>query len=194
MIGIVDYGCGNLASLENALTVSGLAAQRVSRPEQIAGLERLILPGVGHFGHASACLDQAGLRQALCDYAVRGGHLLGICLGMQLLFEGSDEAEEAQGLGLVQGRALRFQGPALKVPHMGWNRVDFSDRGAAEVYFVHGYYLPKWSGPGAADWTGTCLYGQRFLAAFGYQNLSGCQFHPEKSGPWGLNFLKEALR
>lgn len=194
MIGIVDYGCGNLASLENALAVIGFRSQRVSRAEEISGLDRLILPGVGNFGHAAASLDQAGLRPVLQDYAASGGHLLGICLGMQLLFEGSAEAEKAEGLSLIQGRSQWFQDPALKVPHMGWNQVDFSNRAGGEAYFVHSYYVPAWSGPDAADWVGSCLYGERFLAAFAYKNLIGCQFHPEKSGQWGLSFLKEVLR
>jgi len=194
MIGIADYGCGNLASLENALAVLGFRSQRVSRAEEILGLDRLILPGVGHFGHAVACLDQAGLRPVLLDYADKGGRLLGICLGMQLLFEGSSEAEEAEGLGLIQGCSQEFQDPTLKAPHMGWNRVDFNNRESGEVYFVHSYYVPAWSGPEAADWVGLCSYGTRFLAAFGYKNLIGCQFHPEKSGPWGLRFLKEVLQ
>jgi imidazole glycerol phosphate synthase glutamine amidotransferase subunit len=193
MIGIMDYGCGNLASIENALAVIGLPSRRVAQAGDILGLEQLILPGVGHFGHAAACLDQAGLRGILREYAAAGGRLLGICLGMQLLFEGSDEAEEAEGLKLIKGRSRAFQDPALKVPHMGWNQVDFSNGPRAEAYFVHSYYVPAWNGPGAADWLGMCFYGERFLAAFRYGNLAGCQFHPEKSGQWGLKFLKEVL-
>lgn len=187
MIGILEYGCGNLASLENALEVLGFAHQRVGTPKALTACDRLILPGVGHFGHAMSNLRERGLEAALKAW---DRPLLGICLGMQLLFEGSEEAPEAAGLGLLPGRFTRFTDPALKVPHMGWSDLVFQAQKGA-VYFVHGYRLEGWSGPEAE--LGTAVHGAPFVAAFRCGRLGGFQFHPEKSGEVGLALLKEAL-
>lgn len=193
MIAIADYGCGNLRSLENALEALELPSRRVSSPREIGEAERLILPGVGNFGHAGAALAERGLGEALKERAAQGGPILGICLGMQLLFQGSDEAPGTPGLGLLEGRCLRFDGAGLKVPHMGWSAVDFPDRTLA-AYFVHSYFVPDWSGPGPAQALGMARYGRGFLAAFRSGNLAGFQFHPEKSGTAGLALLREALQ
>jgi imidazole glycerol phosphate synthase glutamine amidotransferase subunit len=195
MMGIVDYDCGNLRSLENALDGLGLAWRRCRRPAELAGTDRLILPGVGHFGHAMQHLAATGLAAALAEHAGRGGRLLGICLGMQLLADGSAEAPDVPGLGLAPGVYERFDGPSLKVPHMGWNRVAFDGAmTAGAAYFVHSYYLPGLAPGTPGDWQGTCAYGGReFVAAFRRGNLTACQFHPEKSGRWGLDFLREVL-
>ncbi len=187
MIGIVEYGCGNLASLENALDVLGFPHQRVITPQALASSERLILPGVGHFGHAMSNLRSRGLVEALQAW---DRPLLGICLGMQLLFEGSAEAPEMPGLGLLPGRFEAFSDPALKVPHMGWSPLDFQGR-IAPVYFVHSYRLPAWVGPEAR--IGTATYGEPFVACFRAGRLGGFQFHPEKSSRDGLALLQEAL-
>lgn len=188
MIGILEYGCGNLASLENALEVLGFAHQRVGTPEALAACDRLILPGVGHFGHAMSNLRERGLEAALKAW---DRPLLGICLGMQLLFEGSTEAPDAPGLSLLPGRFEAFTDPALKVPHMGWSPLTFQGR-TPPVYFVHSYRLPRWEGP-PAD-LGTATYGDPFIACFRSGRLSGFQFHPEKSSREGLALLGEALR
>jgi len=193
MIGIVDYGCGNLRSLENALEALCLDSRRVSAPADILAADRLILPGVGNFGHAGAALAQRGLGDALKERALAGSPLLGICLGMQLLFQGSEEAPEVPGLGLLEGRCRVFEGPGLKVPHMGWSAVEFGDRSLA-AYFVHSYYVPRWPEGAGAQVLGIGSYGRPFLAAFRSGALSGFQFHPEKSGTQGLALLKESLQ
>ena len=193
MIGIVDYGCGNLKSLENALEALGLASRRIALPGEILGEDRVILPGVGNFGHAGTELDRRGLAEPLKVRAAGGGPILGICLGMQLLFEGSEEAPDQPGLGLLEGRCELFTDPALKVPHMGWSKVDFGDKSLA-AYFVHSYFVPAWPRGRASQAIGLTDYGRPFLAAFHSGPLSGFQFHPEKSGVHGLALLKEALQ
>jgi imidazole glycerol-phosphate synthase subunit HisH len=195
MIGIVDLGCGNLASLENALAALAVPSRRVLAPELLDGLDRLILPGVGHFGHAASRLAATGLKDALRRSVARGTKVLGICLGMQLLLEGSDEAPEAAGLGLLPGRCLPLvPGPGVKVPHMGWSRVELAPSGrVGAAYFVHSYALPEVPPGVAVDWVGIARHGAPFVAALGVGPLAGCQFHPERSGPWGLAFLKEVL-
>ena len=192
MIGILDYGCGNLRSLENALEALGLENRRVATAEAIEAVDRLILPGVGHFGHAMTHLRQRDLEDALKGFVASGYPLLGICLGMQLLFEGSAEAPEMPGLRLLPGRFEAFADPALKVPHMGWSSVDFGGRTGA-AYFVHSYFLPAWPESTPCENLGLAQYGRPFVAAFRSGNLAGCQFHPEKSGAWGLGLLKEML-
>jgi imidazole glycerol phosphate synthase glutamine amidotransferase subunit len=191
-IGIVDYGCGNLKSLENALEALGLTSRRVATAAEVLAVDRLILPGVGHFGHACTELDSRGLAGPLKTRAAQGGPTLGICLGMQLLFEGSSEAPGRPGLGLVAGSCERFEDPALKVPHMGWSAVAFGDRTLA-AYFVHSYFVPRWPEGRHAEALGITQYGRPFVAAFRSGALSGFQFHPEKSGTQGLALLKEAL-
>ena len=194
MITVVDCGIGNLRSLENALAAAGLASRRAAAPADLAGAGPVILPGVGHFGAAARTLAGSGLDRALRDHAAAGGRLLGICLGMQLLFEGSAEAPGTRGLGLLPGLCAPLDAPGLKVPHMGWNRLRFSaGRAPAEAYFVHGFCIPEWPPDRPADWVATCAYGRPFLAAFRAGNLAGCQFHPEKSGRWGVGFLREVL-
>lgn len=193
MIGIVDYGCGNLRSLENALAALGHASRRLTEAGDVLDAQRVILPGVGNYGHAGAELARRGLASAVRERAQAGGPLLGICLGMQLLFEGSEEAPETPGLGLLEGRCVRFRDEALKVPHMGWNTVDLGGRTVA-AYFVHSYYLPAFPRGRAAQVLGTTRYGVPFLSAFRSGTLAGFQFHPEKSGAPGLALLDEALR
>lgn len=192
MIGIVDYGCGNLRSLENALEALALPSRRVASPGEILEADRLVLPGVGNFGHAGRELRERGLEAPLLERARRGLPLLGICLGMQLLFEGSDEAPEVPGLGLLEGRCGAFVAPGLKVPHMGWSAVDFGDR-QLSAYFVHSYRISAFPAGRPAQAVGMAAYGGPFLAAFRSGALAGFQFHPEKSGKAGLALLGEAL-
>jgi len=194
MIGVVDYGAGNLRSLENALAAVGLPSRRVSRPGVLSRCSRLVLPGVGHFGAAAAALQSSGMAAALQTWVRSNRPFLGICLGLQLLFEASDEAPGASGLGVWPGRCRPFDADCLKVPHMGWRTVHMSTGPEIPAaYFVHSYYVPIVAGPRQWDWRGTARYGVEFLAAGRSGALTGCQFHPEKSGPRGLDFLKEVL-
>lgn len=208
MIAIVDYGMGNLRSVEKALAHLGHAAEITASPERIARAERLILPGVGAFGAAMAQLGRVpegggpGLAEAVRQAAAAGVPLLGICLGMQLLLSESEEQGRHPGLGLVPGRVLRFPAtgdPELKVPHMGWNALRFPRPSplfagleeGTQVYFVHSYYCrPEDPGVVVAE----CTHGIPFCAALEQENLYAVQFHPEKSGAAGLRLLDNFAR
>jgi glutamine amidotransferase len=202
MIAIIDYGMGNLRSVEKALLKLGHAAEITSDPEAIRRAGRVILPGVGAFGAAMANLQRAEpgseplaavVREAVCS----GKPFLGICLGMQLLLSRSEEQGEHRGLDLVPGEVVRFDfadDPALKVPHMGWNALrprpgcrlfEGLDEGT-QVYFVHSYYCRPRDPAVTAAWS---THGVDFTAALGSGNVYGVQFHPEKSGAAGLRIL-----
>ncbi len=204
---IVDYGMGNLRSVQKACQTVGHEAEITSDPAALAAAERLILPGVGAFADGMDQLRRRGQVDVIREHAEADKPMLGICLGMQLLFESSTEGVSEQpvpGLGLLPGRVVRFQedrGPGearLKVPHMGWNKVDsradsalFADLPDEPfVYFVHGYYcIPA----EAADVSGVCEYGDVFCAAAERGRLWAAQFHPEKSQRVGLAILKNFL-
>lgn len=206
-LAIVDYGGGNLKSLENALDRLGLPFERVSDARGVAAADRVVLPGVGHFGAAAERLAASGVGEAVRAVAGRGGRVLGICLGMQLLFEASVEAPGARGLGLLPGCFRRlgeapFTGASaddggrrrLKVPHTGWDRVDTGpERPAGWFYFVHAYALPAAEVAPGAFAAGWCDYGGLFLTSLRRGGLAGAQFHPERSGEAGLDYLKEVL-
>lgn len=193
MIGIVDYGRGNLRSVEKALQKLEFEALILSSPRDISKVRGLILPGVGAFADAMAALQKGDWLGPLQAYVAAGKPFLGICLGMQLLFEIGEEHGEHQGLGFLEGRVVKF--PAgLKIPHMGWNTVtirypnvicaNIPDR--SYFYFVHSYYAaPRDEACVAA----TSDYGLEFPAVVGRANVWGAQFHPEKSSPWGLKML-----
>jgi glutamine amidotransferase len=195
MIAIVDYGVGNLGSIRNMFKRVGLEAQIVSEPDLLAQARKIILPGVGAFDYAMERLDASGLRPVLESKALEEKvPVLGICLGMQLLTEGSDEGKRP-GLGWIKARAERFpEGGGLKIPHMGWNLVTRSRRSPltegleddARFYFVHSYAV---SVKDEADSILTCDYGIRFEAAINRGNLYGAQFHPEKSHRFGMRLL-----
>ncbi|MBN2207249.1 MAG: imidazole glycerol phosphate synthase subunit HisH [Candidatus Aminicenantes bacterium] len=194
MIGVVDYGAGNLGSVRNALDRAGLPSRPVATPEDLPGLSGLILPGVGSFGPAAAALDASGMTEGLRAWALSGRPLLGICLGLQLLFERSEEGEAGRpGLGLFAGRVVRLDGP--RAVHIGWNRVRVVGPGPLAppdeepdwFYFVHGYVVrPDEEAIVAA----VADYGCVFAAVVGRRNVWGVQFHPEKSGPAGLAVLR----
>jgi imidazole glycerol phosphate synthase glutamine amidotransferase subunit len=191
MITLIDYGAGNLASLEGALSRLGLSFQLAATPGEDAG-GLLLLPGVGHFGAAKRRLRESGWWGALPERA-QTRPLLGICLGLQLLAEGSDEAGE-DGLGLLRGTARKL-GPGVKVPHMGWSRVKaamahpaMEGADGAWLYFIHSYALE--TGP---DTLLTADHGQAFTAVAGRGRVLGFQPHPEKSAQDGLRLLKQAL-
>jgi imidazole glycerol phosphate synthase glutamine amidotransferase subunit len=195
MITVLDYGGGNLASLEGALEAFGLPFRRAAAPSEAAPRGVLVLPGDGHFATAKAGLAAAGWWEALPGLVAEGRPLLGICVGLQLLAEGSEEASGDAGLGLLPGEVRRL-GPGVKVPHMGWSRVHaaarhpaFEGLEEAWLYFVHGYAL---------DVTGSTLYtadhGRPFAAVAGRGRVLGFQPHPEKSGRAGREMLRRAIQ
>ena len=198
MIAIVDYGVGNLFSLKSSLSMVGAKALVTRDAEALRAADKIILPGVGAFEDAAKKLRATGLDAVVVEQAKAGKPLLGICLGMQLLFDRSFEYGEHKGLGLLKGDVvdMRPRIPAeLKVPQIGWNALIFKQpehplfRYISEgdcVYFVHSYYASNCEQSTLA----TTEYGAELTAAVGSDNILGCQFHPEKSGRVGLNILK----
>jgi imidazole glycerol phosphate synthase glutamine amidotransferase subunit len=195
MISIFDYGAGNLRSVENTLSVLGAAYEIVRDPAGLGRADKIILPGVGHFGQMMRALDQLGVRETLVERIRSGVPFLGICLGMQALFESSAEAPEVAGLGLYPGRVERF--PAgVRAPHMGWNELELRGspallRGLGAhpyVYFAHSYYVPE--AVAAERAAALVSYSVRYAAALEAGNVCGVQFHPEKSGPLGQQVVK----
>lgn len=192
---IIDYGAGNLRSVQNTLAELGAAYEIASAPEDVAAARKLILPGVGHFGQMLAALDELNLRAAIIERLRAGTPFLGICLGMQALFESSEEAPAQKGLALFDGRVARFPLSA-RVPHMGWNEIVparrsrlLKDLGPRPyLYFAHSYYCPVTAASAA-----TCEYEVVFAAALEHENVFGVQFHPEKSGPLGLRIMANFL-
>ena len=197
MIAIVDYGVGNLFSLKSSLSAIGAQAVVTADAEAIARADKVILPGVGAFADAVGKLRATGLDRVLIQEAQKGKPLLGICLGMQMLFEKSLEYGEHEGLGLIGGcvRPIAEVIPAsYKIPHIGWNALQFQKQSPLfryisegdYVYFVHSYY-----GADCAEHTiATAEYGAELTAAVQRENIFGCQFHPEKSGRVGLEILR----
>ena len=195
MIGIVDYGVGNLFSLKSSLKAIGAEAKLVSSSDGLRSAERIILPGVGAFGDAAKKLRSSGLFDEIKREAESGKPILGICLGMQLLFEKSLEFGVHEGLGLIGGevRPIAEVIPkGYKIPHIGWNGLEFIPhplfkylKEGDSVYFVHSFY-----GADCPDVIATTDYGAKLTAAVARNNVMGCQFHPEKSGKVGLSILK----
>lgn len=198
MIAIVDYGVGNLFSLKSSLAAIGAEAVVTADPDVIRGAARVILPGVGAFGDAAEKLRESGLGEVVIEVAKSGKPIMGICLGMQLLFDKSFEYGEHQGLGLIKGEIRPIDEvipKTLKVPHIGWNALHFHGKkhplfkylGEGDcVYFVHSYYGAKCEDAVIA----TAEYGAELTAAVAAGNVMGCQFHPEKSGNVGLSILR----
>ena len=192
MIAVFDYGAGNLRSVQNTLAEIGATYTLVDDAEGLNNASKIILPGVGHFGQMLRSLDAMRVRQTILDRIEAGIPFLGICLGLQALFEESEEAPGVKGLGLFPGMIRRFSEDA-RVPHMGWNEVEpkpnsqlFRGMGARPyLYFAHSYFAPVV--PQAAA---TCQYAEPFTAALESRNVFGVQFHPEKSGPLGLKIVK----
>ena len=198
MVGIVDYGVGNLFSLRSSLVAIGADAFVSSDPEELKKADRILLPGVGAFGDAAKKLRDSGLADFVKEEAKNGKPLLGICLGMQLLFEKSFEYGEHEGLGLIEGeiRPIADVIPAdYKIPHIGWNALHFEKHDCPlfrylgegdHVYFVHSFYATNCADSVVA----TSEYGAPLTAAVAKNNVFGCQFHPEKSGNVGLKILR----
>ena len=190
MIGIVDYGAGNLVSVKKALDWLGEESVITSDPDVICKSHKIVLPGVGHFS-STGTLGRSGMQQAIGEKVRTGTPFLGICVGLQWMFEGSEEAPDTTGSGLFEGKCLRFP-KTSKLPHVGWNDLKISNtsrlfRGIPQsslVYFTHSYFVP------IVDFTVACCeYGRSFSAAVEKDNLFGVQFHPEKSGDVGLKLL-----
>lgn len=196
MIAIIDYDAGNLKSVEKALLSLGQQVVVTREPEVILGADKVILPGVGSFGDAMGKLHSYGLVPVIKKVAELKKPFLGICLGLQLLFESSDETPGVEGLGILKGRILRIPNKeGLKIPHIGWNSLELTNdgrlfrgfSGTPYVYFVHSYYLEAeepWIVKAVTDYS-TCIH-----ASVEKDNIFACQFHPEKSGEVGLTILK----
>ncbi len=192
MITILDYGAGNLRSVQNTLAEIGAEHELVRDSDGLRDATKIILPGVGHFGQMMRALDQMQVRDALLERIRAGVPFLGICLGLQGLFESSEEAPEQHGLGLFQGQIRRFPADS-RVPHMGWNEIQ--PRNGARLlrnlpphpylYFAHSYYAPVIDATAA-----TCEYSAKYTAVLETNNVFGVQFHPEKSGPIGLGIVR----
>lgn len=199
MIAIIDYDAGNIKSVEKALLALGEETIITRDPKVLLEADHVILPGVGSFGDAMDKLCHYGLVETIKQIVQKGTPFLGICLGLQLLFEESEESKGVKGLGLLKGKILRIpDGPGLKIPHIGWNSLKFPHKGRlflglpeeSYVYFVHSYYLK------AAEEeivTATTEYGTLIHASVEKNNIFGCQFHPEKSSEVGLTILKNFI-
>jgi glutamine amidotransferase len=194
MITLVDYGIGNLRSVEKAFNAVGAEVCLTSDPEVILTAEKIVLPGVGAFGDGMAGLEERGLVQPIKDLVARGTALLGICLGMQLLFEESEEHGRFAGLGFLPGKVRRFNIPDLIIPHTGWNRILVERPNPllhglppdSYAYFNHGYYCEVQ----ADDVLAYTEYGLRYGSVVGRGSIYGAQFHPEKSQHVGLMILR----
>ena len=201
MIAIVDYNMGNLASVKNAFAKLGEETVVVSDPNEFKNYEKLILPGVGAFGDAMENLRERNMIEPLREYAKSGNCMLGICLGMQLLFDSSEEFGEHEGLGIISGEVKAFESSKfsepLKVPHMGWNRMFTKEHPLFEnlddehyLYFVHTYHV---NCTNKEDVIGRTNYGYEFTSAVAHKNIFGIQPHPEKSHKNGLQILENFI-
>ena len=194
-VAIIDYDAGNIKSVEKALEYLGQKVKITRDQKEILSADRVILPGVGAFGDAMGKIRSYGLESVIQDAVRQGTPFLGICLGLQLLFEDSDETPGVKGLELLPGGIRRIpDGEGLKIPHMGWNSLDIREgatlfkgiEGHPYVYFVHSYYL---SAKHEEDVAATTFYSTKIHASVEHENVFACQFHPEKSGEVGLKIL-----
>ena len=195
MTTIVDYGAGNIRSVQNTLDELGATFSVTNKPIDVAKAEKIILPGVGHFGQMMQAIDRLGLRDVLLERIHAAVPFLGICIGLQCLFEGSEESPASRGLGLFPGCVRRFVGDA-RIPHMGWNSLEKKRpsrllsglEDGTFTYFAHSYYAPLNEATAA-----TCTYLHPYSAVLEKDNVYAVQFHPEKSGPVGLHVVKNFL-
>jgi imidazole glycerol-phosphate synthase subunit HisH len=192
---IVDYGAGNLRSVQNTLDELGTSYIVTNKPNEVSRAQKIILPGVGHFGQMMRAIDELGLRAPLTQKIESGAPFLGICIGLQCLFETSEESPADKGLSIFPGRVKRFQGP-VRIPHMGWNSLECrrpsrllkNFNGQTFTYFAHSYYAPVIDATAA-----TCTYIHPYTAVLERDNVYAVQFHPEKSGPVGLHVMQNFL-
>ncbi len=199
LIAILDYDAGNIKSVEKAMQLLGQEVEITREKETILQADKVILPGVGAFGDAMGKLRQYGLEEVIREVVEKGTPFLGICLGLQLMFERSDESPGVKGLGILKGEILRIpETLGLKIPHMGWNTLEFQNNGRlfsglkqeAYVYFVHSYYL-KAADEGIV--TAVTQYGTKIHASVEKGNVFACQFHPEKSSDVGIQILRNFI-
>lgn len=199
MVAIIDYNVGNLASVYNACHLCDAKATVVKDPNLVKNFDRVILPGVGAFGDAMEHLNSSGMKEAVLEFAKSGKPIIGICLGMQLLFDSSEEFGFTQGLGLIGGKVVKFDKSKmkedLKIPHMGWNKIFtkpnrlFEGMDNPYLYFVHSYHAIT-----TEDVTiGKTIYGYEFASVVNKENIYGFQPHPEKSHTNGLRILKNFM-
>lgn len=193
MISIIDYGCGNLRSAQKAIECVGKDCIITSEKQKIIDSSAIILPGVGAFSDAMKMLNESDLTCTILSEVKKGKPLLGICLGMQMLFDKSYEDGECNGLGLIKGEVIKLD-IDLKIPHIGWNEIDlkkttklFDGVIDKNFYFVHSYHADKCNNE---DIESMCFYGKSFVSSVNKDNVWGVQFHPEKSGDTGLKLLK----
>ncbi|HET6407490.1 MAG TPA: imidazole glycerol phosphate synthase subunit HisH [Chthoniobacteraceae bacterium] len=197
MLALIDYGSGNIRSVENALRHEGADVKRVSSPEALEGMNGIVLPGVGAFGDCADGIRQRGLWEPLQQWLAADRPFLGICVGYQLLFEEGDESPGVKGFGFFGGRVKKFSTPGLKIPQIGWNQLDRTSHllwtglpPTAHVYFVHSYF-PEPTDPGTI--IARSEYGETFAAATAQGRVAGVQFHPEKSQAVGLRILRNFI-
>jgi glutamine amidotransferase len=203
MIAIIDYNMGNLASVYNACKLLDTKAIIVSDPNELKNYSKIILPGVGAYGDAMAHLERSGMKEAVLEYAKSGNPMIGICLGMQLLFESSQEFGSHKGLGLIEGEVVKFDSSKfddinLKIPHMGWNKIITKSNKLFDgvnsikdpyLYFVHSFHIQT----DEKNIIGTTGYGYEFASAVNKDNIYGLQPHPEKSHEIGIKILENFI-
>ncbi|RXJ86828.1 imidazole glycerol phosphate synthase subunit HisH [Arcobacter sp. CECT 8985] len=199
MIGIIDYNMGNLASVYNACSLLDTKASFVKDPEKLKQFDRIILPGVGAFADAMEHLNKTGMKEAILQYSKSGNPMIGICLGMQLLFDSSEEFGKTKGLGLIEGDIVKFDKSKMtenfKIPHMGWNTIENKKHKLFEglknpyLYFVHSYHAVTKE----ENIIGKTIYGYEFASAVNKNNIYGFQPHPEKSHDNGLKILQNFM-
>ena len=201
MITIINYGTGNLFSVEKAFAALGAEVRVSSKHEDILSSDKIVLPGVGAFGDCMRQLNASGLIPAVKESAAKGIPLLGICVGLQILFEASEESSGVEGLNLLRGRVRKISALHEKIPHMGWNALEFAENHrekglfkgipqSSYVYFVHSYYaVPE----DMSIVSSSCYYGEKITASISIDNIMATQFHPEKSGDIGLNIIQNFI-
>jgi len=198
MVGIIDYGMGNLYSVLNAFLSLGKKARIVTKPQELKSVDYCILPGVGAFGDAMSILSKTGMSSAILKFVKTGKPFMGICLGVQLLFGTSEESKSKKGLSLVEGDVVRFKG-SVKIPHMGWNQMGIVKKSpllkgikdGSFVYFCHSYYVRP---ENKQEVIGETNYTKMFASVIAKDNVFGIQFHPEKSQETGLKIVENFAR
>ena len=196
MVAIIDYGAGNLHSVKNALDFLGVDSVITKDKDEILSADHVILPGVGSFGDAMECINNSGLYDVIKKAADGSRPFLGICLGLHLLFDESEESPGVKGLGILSGKVVKIPDCGLKIPHMGWNNIEVSKKSrilpteSEFMYFVHSYYINPQNSDVVSSYT---TYGDKLGVSIERGNVFAVQFHPEKSGEAGLNILKKFI-